>query len=108
MRFSLNRLPTPIGDLLIVFDEEERLRALDWEDYEDRMRRLLRLQYRAEVSLQAGGAPKRIRDALQILFCRQSCGARFYSGKDRRHTVSAQALDGFAQHSVRTDLDLRR
>jgi methylated-DNA-[protein]-cysteine S-methyltransferase len=68
MRFSLNRLPTPIGDLLIVFDEEERLRALDWEDYEDRMRRLLRLQYRAEVSLQAGGAPKRIRDALQSYF----------------------------------------
>src|SRR3954471_4210786 len=68
MRFSLNRLPTPIGDLLIVFDEEERLRALDWEDYEDRMRRLLRLQYRAEVSLQAGGAPKRIRDALQLYF----------------------------------------
>src|SRR3954451_21205862 len=68
MRISLNRLPKPIGDLLIVFDEEERLRALDCEDYEDRMRRLLRLQYRAEVSLQAGGAAERIGAALRSDF----------------------------------------
>jgi methylated-DNA-[protein]-cysteine S-methyltransferase len=39
MRLGLDRLPTPIGMLLIVFDEEQRLRALDWDDYEERMRR---------------------------------------------------------------------
>src|SRR4051794_39636768 len=68
MRFSLNRLPTPIVDLLIVFDEEERLRALDWQGYAGRMRRLLSLPYPAELSLQAGGGPRRIRDALQSYF----------------------------------------
>ena len=68
MSFSLDRLPTPIGTLLIVFDEQERLRALDWDDYEDRMRRLLRLQYRSEVFLQAGKAPARIRNALHSYF----------------------------------------
>jgi methylated-DNA-[protein]-cysteine S-methyltransferase len=68
MNFLLDRLPTPIGALLIVFDEEDRLRALDWEDYEARMRRLLRLQYGTDVSLQAGRAPRRIRDALQSYF----------------------------------------
>ncbi len=68
MNFALDRLPTAIGDLLIVFDEAGRLRALDWDDYEARMRRLLRLQYRAEISLQSGGAPSRIRDALTSYF----------------------------------------
>ena len=68
MNFALDRLPTPIGDLLIVFDEEERLRALDWDDYEDRMRRLLRLQYRSEIDLRRGKAPIRIRESLASYF----------------------------------------
>ncbi|MBV8849379.1 MAG: methylated-DNA--[protein]-cysteine S-methyltransferase [Methylobacteriaceae bacterium] len=68
MNFWLDRLPTPIGDLLIVFDEDGRLRALDWEDYEDRMRRLLRLQYRGDISLDSGSAPKQMRDALASYF----------------------------------------
>jgi methylated-DNA-[protein]-cysteine S-methyltransferase len=68
MKFALSSLPTPIGALLIVFDQKDRLRALDWEDYETRMRRLLRLQYRTEVSLRAGSAPKQIRGALASYF----------------------------------------
>ena len=39
--FRLDRLATPIGELLIVADGEGRLRAIDWSDYESRMRRLL-------------------------------------------------------------------
>ena len=31
--------------MLIVTDDEHRLRAVDWEDHEDRMRRLLRRRY---------------------------------------------------------------
>jgi methylated-DNA-[protein]-cysteine S-methyltransferase len=68
MNFSLDRLPTPIGALLIVFDGGDRLRALDWEDFEPRMRRLLRLQYGSEVELRAGSAPKSIRDPLDAYF----------------------------------------
>ena len=68
MNFALDRLPTPIGDLLIVWDDEDRVRALDWEDYEDRMRRLLRLQYRGEIDLHQGKAPDRIRDSLASYF----------------------------------------
>jgi methylated-DNA-[protein]-cysteine S-methyltransferase len=64
MNFALDRLPTPIGALLIVFDDEGRLRALDWEDYEQRMRRLLRLQYGTEIELRESSAPKSIRDPL--------------------------------------------
>jgi methylated-DNA-[protein]-cysteine S-methyltransferase len=68
MNFLLDRLPTPIGNLLIVFDEERRLRALDWDDYDERMRRLLRLQYGSEVELREGSAPNSIRDPLNAYF----------------------------------------
>jgi methylated-DNA-[protein]-cysteine S-methyltransferase len=68
MNFSLDSLPTAIGALLIVFDDEGRLRALDWDDFEPRMRRLLRLQYGSEVELGEGSAPKSIRDPLNAYF----------------------------------------
>jgi methylated-DNA-[protein]-cysteine S-methyltransferase len=54
--------------LLIVSDEEDRLRALDWEDFEPRMRGLLRLQYGREIALREGSAPKRMRDSLNSYF----------------------------------------
>ena len=37
--FSLDRLQTPIGTALLVTDADGVLRALDWEDYEPRMKR---------------------------------------------------------------------
>ena len=54
--FALDRLRTPIGVALLVTDAEGALRALDWEDYEPRMRQLLRLHYGAPV-LQSARAP---------------------------------------------------
>lgn len=45
LHLTLDRLATPLGELLIVADGEGNLRAVDWADYEDRMRRLLRLHY---------------------------------------------------------------
>jgi methylated-DNA-[protein]-cysteine S-methyltransferase len=45
LRFRLDRLATPIGITLVVQDEHGRLRALEWEDHEARMTRLLRLHY---------------------------------------------------------------
>ncbi|MEA2757941.1 MAG: methylated-DNA-[protein]-cysteine S-methyltransferase [Methylobacteriaceae bacterium] len=68
MNFALDRLPTPIGLLLVVFDEEDRLRALDWDDYEERMRRLLRLQYGSEIGLREGSARSLIRESLNRYF----------------------------------------
>ena len=43
--FHLERVATPTGAMLIVSDDEHRLRAVDWEDHEDRMWRLLRRRY---------------------------------------------------------------
>ncbi len=44
----LERLPTALGEMLILTDEQGRLRALDWEDYEARMHELLRHHYGAK------------------------------------------------------------
>jgi methylated-DNA-[protein]-cysteine S-methyltransferase len=42
---TLSRLGTPIGEALLVSDEDGVLRAFDFADYEDRMRRLMRRHY---------------------------------------------------------------
>jgi methylated-DNA-[protein]-cysteine S-methyltransferase len=65
--FGLDRLPTPIGTALLVTDAEGVLRALDWEEYQPRMKQLLRLHYGAVV-LQDARAPEEVRAALSAYF----------------------------------------
>jgi methylated-DNA-[protein]-cysteine S-methyltransferase len=45
VHLRIDRLDTPIGEMLVVADRERNLRAVDWADYENRMHRLLRLHY---------------------------------------------------------------
>lgn len=52
---------------MLVTDAEGALRALDWEDYEPRMRELLRLQYGA-VDLVDRSAPAAMKAALSAYF----------------------------------------
>ncbi|MBR0718022.1 methylated-DNA--[protein]-cysteine S-methyltransferase [Bradyrhizobium liaoningense] len=66
-RFGLGRLKTPIGTVLLVTDADGVLCALDWEDYEHRMRELLRLQHGA-VDLHTQRAPSALRAALSGYF----------------------------------------
>jgi methylated-DNA-[protein]-cysteine S-methyltransferase len=65
--FKLDRLTTPIGTMLLVTDDSGMLRALDFEDYEARMKELLRLHYGA-IDLKGGRAPKAMRSALSDYF----------------------------------------
>ncbi|QWG18250.1 methylated-DNA--[protein]-cysteine S-methyltransferase [Bradyrhizobium sediminis] len=64
---GLDRLRTPIGTALLVSDADGALRALDWEDYEPRMKALLRRQY-GTVVLKAARAPAETRAALTGYF----------------------------------------
>jgi len=66
-RFTLDRLATPIGTALLVTDDAGALRALDWEDYEARMKDLLRRQY-GEVILTERQAPAALVTALSGYF----------------------------------------
>jgi methylated-DNA-[protein]-cysteine S-methyltransferase len=67
--FTLDRLSTPIGDVLIAVDPQARLRILDFGDYEDRMRRLLQRRYGSgAVHLAEGRAPASIRTPIEGYF----------------------------------------
>ena len=45
LKMLVDRMKTPIGELIVIADEDGALRSLDWSDHEARMRRLLRLHY---------------------------------------------------------------
>lgn len=67
MRLQLDRLPSPIGTMLAVFDDEAHLRALDFDDYEPRLHRLLHRHYGA-FDLVPGRAPPAITTRLAAYF----------------------------------------
>ena len=62
----LDRLDSPLGQILIVFDDPE-LCALDYADYETRMLKLLRARY-GEVQLKEVSNPEGFRSLLQEYF----------------------------------------
>lgn len=67
--FALERVPTPIGRMLVLTDAQQRLRAVDWEDFEARMHTLLRRQYgKAAVALQDASQPSAARRQLEDYF----------------------------------------
>ena len=54
--------------MLVLTDDAGRLRVLDWEDYESRLQRLLRLHYGDDVTLSEGGGSSDVRRALEAYF----------------------------------------
>lgn len=67
MRLLLDRVRSPIGFILLVHDESGWLRALDFDDFEPRMHRLLRAHY-GEVALMEAIAPKSVTLPLHAYF----------------------------------------
>jgi methylated-DNA-[protein]-cysteine S-methyltransferase len=65
---NLDRLETPIGEALVVTDENGVLAAFDWSDHQTRLRQLLHRYYGANVSLIDGAAPPAVRAALAAYF----------------------------------------
>ncbi|HEX7088468.1 MAG TPA: methylated-DNA--[protein]-cysteine S-methyltransferase [Vicinamibacterales bacterium] len=68
MRLHLERIPTPLGQALLITDELDRVRALDWHDHEARMHRLLRLHYRTAPALALRARPSAAARALAAYF----------------------------------------
>lgn len=48
LRLLEDKIATPLGPLWILCDEQFHLRAVEWEEYSDRMTQLLDLHYRVE------------------------------------------------------------
>src|SRR6516165_7633693 len=71
-----DRLESTIGALLLIHDREGHVRALDFHDFESRMRRLLRLHYGAEgndIAIEDRAAPAPIRRAISDYFLGDLC-----------------------------------
>ena len=62
--FHIEALATPLGQMLVVTDEQQRLRALGWTDLEDRLQRQLAASYGAALRLRSGPTSAAIREAL--------------------------------------------
>ncbi|MGQ4878690.1 methylated-DNA--[protein]-cysteine S-methyltransferase [Billgrantia sp. LNSP4103-1] len=67
MRLWLERLPSPVGELRLVGDDQGALRALEFEGHDERLHRLLARHYR-HYALIEGVAPASIRQALEAYF----------------------------------------
>lgn len=66
---ELERFATPTGRMLLVTDDQSRLRCLDWEDHEARMQRLLARYYRGtNVVLREVTRKSAARRALEAYF----------------------------------------
>jgi methylated-DNA-[protein]-cysteine S-methyltransferase len=82
---TLDRVATPVGEVLLVTDGAGAVRALDFADYEARMNRLL-VRHAPGASLTAGAAPGPVRAAVE----------RYFAGDVR-------ALDGLTVTTGGTD-----
>jgi methylated-DNA-[protein]-cysteine S-methyltransferase len=69
LRLLIDRIDTPLGELLLATDEGGKLRAVDWADYEERMLRLLRLHYGKDgFKLEQARNPHGLRDKIDSYF----------------------------------------
>src|SRR3954462_6178399 len=67
--FQIERFNTPTGRMLLVNDAQGQLRAVDWEDHEERLRQLLRRYYRQSTpSLREVTRKSAARHALDAYF----------------------------------------
>ena len=68
VQFCLERINTPTGRMMIVTTDEHCLRAVDWEDREPRMQRLLRRHYGTDATVREVSRPSAARRSLQAYF----------------------------------------
>ena len=68
LQLLTDKLETPIGTMFLAADTEGNLRAADWTDHEDRMRRLLRHHYGDGFRLEPARDPNGLTSALSRYF----------------------------------------
>lgn len=69
LQLLTDRIHTPIGELLLVADQDGNLRAVDWTEHESRMRQLLQRHYGENgIRLEPGRNPNGLTDAMSAYF----------------------------------------
>jgi len=67
MQLFVSHLESPLGDMLLISDTEQNIRALDFADHKAHLHRLLREHY-GSTNLIDSPAPQRIAEALSRYF----------------------------------------
>ena len=69
LEFFIDRIDTPIGEMILVADREGNLRATDWTDHEGRMQKLLCRRYgRDGFTLTPARNPSGLSDSIRSYF----------------------------------------
>ncbi len=69
LTFLTDTISSPLGNMIVVTDQQGALRALEWTDLEGRMARLLGRQYRnITIDMRPAQAPICVTDALFAYF----------------------------------------
>jgi len=69
LEFRIDRLPTPVGELQIVADDQGNLRTIDWTEHEARMRLLLDRYYgKGRYTLRPSRDPSGLTAAIRDYF----------------------------------------
>ena len=69
LEFLIDRVATPIGELIVVADGDGNLRTVDWTDHETRMKRLLDRQYgKGSYTLKPARNPGGLSSAMRRYF----------------------------------------
>ncbi|GIU67657.1 methylated-DNA--[protein]-cysteine S-methyltransferase [Candidatus Phycosocius spiralis] len=73
MKLFLDHIPSPMGEMMLVTDQDGKIRMFEWVDHQERMDRLLARQYKShyhrfKLDMVKGSAPIHIRQALDAYF----------------------------------------
>ena len=104
-----DRLESAIGTLLLIHDREGHMRALDFHDFEPRMRRLLRLHYGAEghdFTIEDRAARAAIRRAISDYFLGDLAAINSIPVTTGGTLVSARGLGGTQNDPSRYNAEL--
>ena len=69
LKLLTDKFDTPIGEMVIVADQDGNLRAVDWADHTDRLENLLRRHYgRSGFTLEPAKNPSGLSDTMKRYF----------------------------------------
>ncbi len=98
LRLLEEKIATPLGPLWVICDEQFRLRAVEWEEYSERMVQLLDIHYRKEgyeriSATNPGGLSDKLSDlpvilALLIRFPLPQGGRHFSAKSGKLYALS--------------------
>ena len=103
----IDRIPTPIGEMVIIADREGSLRAVDWTDHDPRAEGSLRLHYgKNGFKLTPAHNPSGLSQAINNYFAGDRHRQSAY--KNQRHALSASGMASSPRDSHRYHHLVRR